>query len=77
MNNYTQEQTDDIKARQEKLISIFKELEMQPMIQSKKEAIAENVYADRLEIVLVDTKYLPKAEVKNEPVVAEKVETNE
>lgn len=77
MNNYTQEQTDDIKARQEKLINTFKELEMQPMIQSKKEAIAENVYADRLEIVLVDTKYLPKAEVKDEPVVAEKLETNE
>lgn len=75
MNNYTEEQLKDIQTRQDKLIELFKEMEIRPMIQSKKEAIAENVYADRLEIVLVDTKYLPK----EEPVVAEKVEekTNE
>lgn len=73
--NYTEEQLTDIKDRQDMVITYFKEMGIQPMIQARKEMIQENVFADRLEVVLVDTKYLPeeKTEVTEEPVIGEKV----
>jgi hypothetical protein len=73
--NYTQGQLTDIKDRQDMVIAYFKEMGIQPMIQARKEMIQENVFADRLEVVLVDTKYLPeeKAEATEEPVIAEKI----
>lgn len=72
--NYTKEQLTDIKDRQDMVIAYFKEMNIAPMIQARKEMIQENVFADRLEVVLVDTKYLPeqKAEVPEEPVIVEK-----
>jgi len=70
MNNYTEEQLKDIKERQEKLIAYCTELEVQPLIRATKELIKDgNVYADKLEIVLMDTKYIPK----EDKVIAEKV----
>lgn len=70
MNNYTPEQLADIKVRQEAVIAFVEKQEIAVMSRIAKVPLEGKIdlFIDKVEIILVDTKYSPK-----DNVVAEKV----
>jgi hypothetical protein len=71
MNNYTPEQLADIKTRQEAVIAFVEKQEIAVMSRIAKVPLEGKIdlFVDKVEIILVDTKYAPK----EDNVVAEKV----
>lgn len=62
--NYTQEQVEEIKAREKHALDFLKSLELTPSAVVQKINIGNDVFADRVIPFLQDTRYTPK---KNEP----------
>jgi len=67
---YTQEQKDDINERTAKAIEMLKELNLYPQAQVTKGRITTNdgqeLFADRVQPFLADTKYIAKGDVYEE-----------
>lgn len=57
MNNYTQEQVEDIKEREAKALDTLKELNLTPACQVFKVNVGNDTFADKVVPYLQDTKY--------------------
>lgn len=62
MNNYTEEQSKDIKERVEKANALFAELQLVPRIQFAPVETKSGDVVNSVIVTLEDTKYLPKKE---------------
>lgn len=62
MQNYTEEQVEDIKARELKALEAIKELQLTPAAQMSKINIGNDIFADQVVCYLQDTKYTKKDE---------------
>lgn len=60
---YTQEQKDDIQARFKLAADFLKENELNVAASVHKVNIGNDIFADKVEAFLVDTKYAPKESV--------------
>lgn len=67
--NYTDEQKADIIERVNKAMEFLKEIELSPAAAISKVALGNDVFADRVQAYLKDTKYEEKPEVKEEETV--------
>lgn len=68
---YTEEQIADIKEREEKGLSALKELHLTPGAVISKQNLGNDVFGDRVQPYLQDTKYAEKKvadKPQNEPV---------
>lgn len=59
-NKYTQEQVDDIRAREKEALETLKRLQLSPACQIVKENLGNDVFGDRLYPYLADLKYSAK-----------------
>jgi hypothetical protein len=63
-NKYTQEQVDDIRAREQEALEALKRLQLTPACQITKENLGNDVFADRLYPYLADTRYVRQSDGK-------------
>lgn len=67
--NYTQEQIDDIKKREQEGLDALKKLNLTPACQIVKENMGNDLFADRLYPYLQDTKFTKVDEAIKSPFV--------